>query len=169
LWHPISRQRPKYVHATIEKVLQEVFSMWFAPCQLLSNDSPNTFPQKQTCGKVGNLLLGNSAVNRLCQKCRLCFLYDPCRVVIRESNFEAGSSVQKTVENRENENENGASLRQSFITSCCNWLWLREIVQEGVNKSNYRIQEPIIISPGAVNSWQYYYWKTWSVLKNVVF
>jgi hypothetical protein len=26
----ISRQRPKYANATIEKALQEVFSMWFA-------------------------------------------------------------------------------------------------------------------------------------------
>jgi hypothetical protein len=34
---PISRQRPKYAHATIEKVLEEVFSMWSASCPVLGN------------------------------------------------------------------------------------------------------------------------------------
>jgi hypothetical protein len=45
---PISTQRLKYVDATIEKVLQEVFTMWSAPCPLLGNGSLNTFPQKHT-------------------------------------------------------------------------------------------------------------------------
>jgi hypothetical protein len=45
---PISRQRPKYAHATIEKILQELFSMWSAPCPLFCNRSLNTFPQKHT-------------------------------------------------------------------------------------------------------------------------
>jgi hypothetical protein len=44
---PMSRQRPKYAHATIEKVLQEVFSMWSAPCPLLGNGSLNTLPQQR--------------------------------------------------------------------------------------------------------------------------
>jgi hypothetical protein len=43
----ISRQRPKYAHATIEKVLQELFSMWSAPCPLLDNESLNTFPRQR--------------------------------------------------------------------------------------------------------------------------
>jgi hypothetical protein len=38
---PISRQHPKYAHATLEKVLQKVFSMWSAVCPLLSNGSLN--------------------------------------------------------------------------------------------------------------------------------
>jgi hypothetical protein len=42
----ISRQRPKYAYVTIEKVLQELFPMWSAPCLLLRNGSLNTFPQK---------------------------------------------------------------------------------------------------------------------------
>jgi hypothetical protein len=45
---PISRQRPNYAHATLEKVLQEMFSMWSAPCPLLGNDSVNTFPRQQS-------------------------------------------------------------------------------------------------------------------------
>jgi hypothetical protein len=45
---PISRQRPKYAHATIEKVLQEMFSMLSAPYPLLGNGSLNTFLQKLT-------------------------------------------------------------------------------------------------------------------------
>jgi plasmid maintenance system killer protein len=82
-WRPISRQRPKYVHATIEKVLQEVFSMISAPCPLLRKRSLNTFPQKQTSETIGHVLLGDGGVNRLCQQYRLCFLWDPCKVVIR--------------------------------------------------------------------------------------
>jgi hypothetical protein len=34
---PISRQCLKYAHATLEKVLGEVFSMWSVPCTLLGN------------------------------------------------------------------------------------------------------------------------------------
>jgi hypothetical protein len=51
-WHyivsyrPVSTQRRRYAHATIEKGLQELFSMWSAPCPLLDNGSLNTFPQK---------------------------------------------------------------------------------------------------------------------------
>jgi hypothetical protein len=45
---PISRQHPKYTHATIEKILQELFFMWSAPCPSLGNGSLNTFPQKQS-------------------------------------------------------------------------------------------------------------------------
>jgi hypothetical protein len=67
----ISIQRQIYAHATIGKVLQEVFCMWPAPYPLLRNGSLNTFPQKQTCGTIGDLLLGNGAVNRLCQQHRL--------------------------------------------------------------------------------------------------
>jgi hypothetical protein len=94
---PMSRQRSKYEHATIEKVLQEVFSMWSAPCPLLGNGSLNTFPQKQTRGTIGHLLIGKSAVNRLCQQYRLCFPWDPCKVVIRESSSEADSSDELSV------------------------------------------------------------------------
>jgi hypothetical protein len=43
---PMSRQLPKYAHATIEKVLQEVLPMCSAPCPLLDNGSLNTFPQQ---------------------------------------------------------------------------------------------------------------------------
>jgi hypothetical protein len=78
----ISRQHPKYAHA-IEKILQVVFSMWSAPCSLLGNRSLNTFPQKQTRGTKRYLLLGNGAVNRLCQQYRLCFPWGQCKVVIR--------------------------------------------------------------------------------------
>jgi hypothetical protein len=60
-------------------VLQEVFSMWSGPCQLLRNRPLNTFTQKETRGTV-YLLLGNGLV--------------PCKVFIRESVSEAGSSVQ---------------------------------------------------------------------------
>jgi hypothetical protein len=33
----ISRQRPKYEHATIERVLEEVFSTWSTTCPVLGN------------------------------------------------------------------------------------------------------------------------------------
>jgi hypothetical protein len=38
---PIFRQRQKYAHATMGKVLQDLFSMWSAPCPLLGNRSLN--------------------------------------------------------------------------------------------------------------------------------
>jgi hypothetical protein len=34
---PIYRQRPKYTHAIIEKEVQEMFSVWSAPCPLVGN------------------------------------------------------------------------------------------------------------------------------------
>jgi hypothetical protein len=74
-WRPISSQRPKFAQATMKKVLQIVFSMWSASCPLLGNGSLNTFPQKQTRGTIGHLLLGNGAVNRLYQQYRMCFLW----------------------------------------------------------------------------------------------
>jgi hypothetical protein len=63
--------------------------MLSVPCPFLGNWSLNTSPQEQTCGTV-DLLLGNGAVNRLCQKYRLCFPLGPCKVVIRESSSEDG-------------------------------------------------------------------------------
>jgi hypothetical protein len=86
---PIFRQSPKYAHATIGKVLQELFSMWSAPCPLLGNGSLNTFPQEQTRGTIGDL--NNGAVNTLCQRCRLCFPWGPCKVDVGESSPKAGS------------------------------------------------------------------------------
>jgi hypothetical protein len=50
--------------------------------------------------------------------------------------------------------EYGASPRQSFIVSCCNWLWLREIAKEGVNKSSHPIQTPLLLVI-PINTWQY--------------
>jgi hypothetical protein len=70
---PISRPRPKHAQATIERVLQELFYMRSTPCPLLSNGSLNIFPQKQTRGRMRDLLLGNSAEIRLRQQCGLCF------------------------------------------------------------------------------------------------
>jgi hypothetical protein len=46
-YRPISRQRSKYAQETIERVLQEVFSMWSAPCPLLGNGPLNTFPRQR--------------------------------------------------------------------------------------------------------------------------
>jgi hypothetical protein len=65
--------------------------MCSVPCPLLGNGSLNTFPQNQTRWKIGDLLLGNGSVNKLCQQYRLCFPWDPCKVDIRESISEAGS------------------------------------------------------------------------------
>jgi hypothetical protein len=89
-----SRQRPKYAHATIEKVLQEVFSVWYVPYPLLGNGSLNTFPRRRTRDTMGHLLLGNGAVDSLCQQYRLCFPWGPRNVVIRELISEVGSSVK---------------------------------------------------------------------------
>jgi hypothetical protein len=65
-------------------------------------------------------------------------------------------------------------FRQSFIVNCCNWSWLRVIVNEGVNKSNHPIQNPLFSSRGhkhvallkhlLQNEWK----RCWSQLINVV-
>jgi hypothetical protein len=115
---PISRQRPKYAHATTEKVWQELFSLWSAPCPFLGNGSLNTFPQKQTRGKIVDRLLGNGAVNRLCPQYRLCFPWGPCKVNIRESISEDGSCGRTRMKRERTRME--ASLRKLFIVSCCN-------------------------------------------------
>jgi hypothetical protein len=39
--------RPKYAHAKIENIFQEVFSMWSAPCPLLGNGSLNAFQHNE--------------------------------------------------------------------------------------------------------------------------
>jgi hypothetical protein len=112
---PIFRQHPKNAHATLEKVQQEVFYMWSVPFPLLGNGLLNTFPQKQTRGTVGDLVLSNGAVNRLCRQYRLYFPWGPCKVVIRQSSSKDGSSEVVAEGKRERElrqkNENGASPR----------------------------------------------------------
>jgi hypothetical protein len=94
----ISRQRPKYAQSTIEKVLQEMFSMGSAPCPLLGNGSLNTFPQKQTRGAIGDLLLDNGAAHSFCQQYRLCFPWGPCKLDVGESSSEAGSCGRTRIE-----------------------------------------------------------------------
>jgi hypothetical protein len=112
---PISRQRPKHAHAT-ENVLHELFSTLSAPFPLLGNGSLNTFPQKQTRGTIDDLLLGNGAVNRLCQQYRLYFPWGPCKVDIIESNSEAGSCGRTRMRiggvQRSKTEYNGVSLRK---------------------------------------------------------
>jgi hypothetical protein len=60
---PISRQLPKYAHATTEKVLQELFSMWSAPCPLLEQRVAKYVPAEVYRGTTGRPFLGNGAVN----------------------------------------------------------------------------------------------------------
>jgi hypothetical protein len=45
---------------------------------------------------------------------------------------------------RMRENENGV-LGSHWLLSSCNWLWLRVIVKEAVNKSNYPIKNPLLL------------------------
>jgi hypothetical protein len=90
-----------------------------ASCQFLGIGSLNTFPQKQTRGTMGDLLLDNGAVNRLCQKHRLCFPSGPCKVVIRQSCSEAGSSVVVDELWQENEIEDE---NESYAVIYCDLL-----------------------------------------------
>jgi hypothetical protein len=46
---------------------------------------------------------------------------------------------------KEKEQENGVSLGQSFIESCCNWLWLRENVQECYTTSSHPMQNLLLL------------------------
>jgi hypothetical protein len=116
---PISRYRPNYEHATIEKVWQELFYMRFAPCPLLDNGSLNIFPKKYTRGTIEDLLLGKGAVNRLCQHYRLCFPWGPCKVAIRESSSEADSCGRRRMRIEEVQSSTteykGISLRKEDL------------------------------------------------------
>jgi hypothetical protein len=47
--------------------------------------------------------------------------------------------------NGNEENANGASLRQSLTVSCCNWSWLSETVQVDVNKSSHSLQYSLLV------------------------
>jgi hypothetical protein len=38
----VSGRRPKYAQATIETLLEEIFSMWSAPCLVIGNRPMNT-------------------------------------------------------------------------------------------------------------------------------
>jgi hypothetical protein len=76
----------------------------------------NTFPQKQTRGTIGDLLLGNGAVNRLCQQYRLCFPWGPCKVDVRESSSKAGSCGRTRMRIEGGTKEyNGVSLRKEDL------------------------------------------------------
>jgi hypothetical protein len=78
---------------------------------------------------------------------------------IKEKAFSMGplrdyvnSSVvdQKSVVEREWEWSESSAVKKEefgwrFIVSYSNWLWLRQVVQEGVNKSNHPVQNPLLL------------------------
>jgi hypothetical protein len=63
--------------------------------------------------------------------------YGPPRVVNLKSVVDREWSESSAVK------EEGFGWR--LIVSYCNWLWLREIVQESVNKSKHPIQNPLLL------------------------
>jgi hypothetical protein len=87
---------------------------------------------------VGRPLLGNGTVNIITN--------------FSETVFSVGSAsrlykgYRTQLNESQNQNENVASPRQSRKKgSAEDWLWLRVIVQEGVNKSNHPIQNPLLL------------------------
>jgi hypothetical protein len=56
-------------------------------------------------------------------------------------NRQSSSNFDFDFDRSQSENENGWRL----IVSYCNWFWLPEIVQEGVNKSNHLIQNQLLL------------------------
>jgi hypothetical protein len=72
-----------------------------------------------------------------------------CKRPFRSEEISRKSDVSRSSA-RNGANQNGASPRRSFIVSYCNWLFLWEILQEGVNKSNHPIQNPVIVSHAAI-------------------
>jgi hypothetical protein len=122
---PISMQRVKYTHATIEKVLQELFSMWCAPCPLLGNRLLNTFPQNNR-----RSITRQQRDKKTLSTIQAVFSTGSMQSGYKRVEFWSWQLWKNGNEENENENENknGASVRQSLIVSCSNWLWLREIV-----------------------------------------
>jgi trehalose utilization protein len=60
---PRFRQRPKYAHATIEKVLQRSVFYVVNAMPITKQRVVHPYPQKQTSGTIGHLLLGNKPIN----------------------------------------------------------------------------------------------------------
>jgi hypothetical protein len=63
---PNSTQRPKYAHATIENLLEEVFSMWSAPCPVLGNGSIDTHSDTEEVFSMWSApcpVLGNGSID----------------------------------------------------------------------------------------------------------
>jgi hypothetical protein len=110
------------------------------PCALLRSGSLNTFPQTQTRGTI-DLLLGNGAVNRLCQQYRLCFPWGPCKVDISESSSEASSCGRTRMER-----DLGSQRGRIRLKIDCDWDCTRRC--QCIQLSN---TEPIII--GHVEIW----------------
>jgi hypothetical protein len=48
-YRPISRQRPEYAHATIERILEEVFSVWSTPCPVLGSQESGNLMIESVC------------------------------------------------------------------------------------------------------------------------
>jgi hypothetical protein len=146
---PMSRQRPKYEHSSMERALQEVFSMSSAPCPLLCNGLLNIFPQRQTCGIIRHLLLGNGKVNKLCQQYGLFAVGSVPRNYKRPQTGVQRSTTEPVVEREREWSECSAVREEGFdwrlLLSYYNWLWLREIVKEGVSKTNHSIQNPLLL------------------------
>jgi hypothetical protein len=76
--------------------------------------------------------------------CKSSLLVNQKSVVEREAEWSESSTIK----------EEGFGWRLTVIS--CNWLWLRVTAQEDINKSNQSNQTPVIISPAAINSWQYF-------------
>jgi hypothetical protein len=108
---------------------------------LLGNDSVNTFPRQRIRRQQSDNFRFYATVQWIQQRKR-CFLW-----IRLETN--------KSYRTESNENESSAVKEDGFgwrlIVSYCNWLWLRVIVQEGVNKSN---PNPIS-SHGAINTYSW--------------
>jgi hypothetical protein len=126
---------------------------------LLGNDSVNTFPRQRirrqqsynfrcyaTRCKYNNRGRGVFCVVRIYPLLdNGCFLWGPPPDYISSPVVEREWSESSAVK------EEGFGWR--LIVSYCNWLL--QIVQEGVNKSDHPVEKPIIISHGAIKTWQY--------------
>jgi hypothetical protein len=102
---------------------------------LLGNDPVNNFYcWTRLVNNRGYPLLGNGSV----------FLCGPCRRLIGDKEGRLQSVVEREAERRDTWAVKEVEFGWRLTVSYCNWLWLREIVQEDANKSNRPLKNPLL-------------------------
>jgi hypothetical protein len=120
---------------------------WRWPAAIVNDRSvlsSESAPHQQTCNcltviKIGCFIPRQAGRLTVGRNVRLRLKW----VVQRERKWSESSAVK----------EEGIGWR--LIVSYCNWLWLRQIVKEGVNKANHPMRTPLLLDTQTANTWHF--------------